>query len=44
MVTLASMTLLLTSVAKLAEAQEARLDSNSRGERFSRRSAHTSGR
>jgi hypothetical protein len=41
MVMLASMTLLLSSVAKLGEAQEIRHESNARNERFSR-SRHSS--
>jgi hypothetical protein len=44
MVILASMTLLLSSVAKLGEAQEGRHQSNERGERFSRSRAGSSGR
>jgi hypothetical protein len=44
MVMLASMALLLSSVAKLAEAQEVRQECDTGRERFSRSRAGTSGR
>ena len=44
MVMLASMALLLSSVAKLAEAQEVRQECNTGRERFSRSRAGSSGR
>ena len=44
MVMLASMALLVSSVAKLAEAQEARQECDTGRERFSRRRAGSSGR